>query len=52
MQEIVVSDNPKDLGAAFRKEGVLSCRKHCQHICEGMSSNNKHTNGILQQKKS
>lgn len=35
MQEIVVSDNPKDLGAALRKEGVLSCRRHCQNIREG-----------------
>lgn len=23
MQEVVVSDDPKDLGAAFRREGVL-----------------------------
>lgn len=51
MQEVVMSANPKDLGAAFRK-GVLACLKHCQDISEGMSSNNKHIHGILQQKKS
>lgn len=51
MQEVVMSANPKDLGAAFRK-GALACLKHCQDISEGMSSNNKHIHGILQQKKS
>lgn len=43
MQEVVVSDNPKDLGAAFRKEGVLGCLE---------CSNHKGIQGILQQKKS
>lgn len=41
MQEVVVSDNPKDLETAFRKEGVFNCLKHCQEISEGMSSSNK-----------
>lgn len=43
MQEAVVSENPKDLGAAFRREGAL----------RGVEcSNSKGIQGLLQQKKS
>lgn len=48
---MVASDNPKDLGAAFRK-GVLGCPRCCQEISEGASSNNRRIPRILQQRKS
>lgn len=47
----MLSDNPKDLRAVFRTEGVLGCPTCCQEISEGRSRNNKRIPRVLQQRK-